>query len=222
MIVGRTLLRVLLGLPAALVSIHTLVRIVRYFWKFPMPEFMADFIDNPLRRKLQPPMETAIRHGIEPGMRVLDVGPGNGTYTIAAARRVGPDGEVVAIDIEPRMVDRVRRRVEAEGIQNLEPRVANLYELPYEDGYFDAATLIAVIGEIPEPERAMREIWRVLKPGGIMALSEVITDPDYTLASTLRRWAEGANFQFERKVGSFYLYSVVFRRANAAHPDSIR
>ena len=75
----------LLSIPAIFIVLHTLVRIVRAFYKFPMPQWMANLIDNPLRRKIQPPEETAIRHGIMPGMRVLEVGPGNGTYTLASA-----------------------------------------------------------------------------------------------------------------------------------------
>ena len=96
---GLRCLYILLSIPIVLVLVHTIIRIIRYFHKFPMPEFAANIIDNPIRRKFQPPLETAIRHGIEPGMRLLEVGPGNGTYTIGAAQRVGPDGGVVAIDI---------------------------------------------------------------------------------------------------------------------------
>ena len=58
------------------VILHTIVRIVRYFYKFPMPPFLANLIDNPFRRRIQPPSEMPIRHGIEPGMTVLEVGPG--------------------------------------------------------------------------------------------------------------------------------------------------
>ncbi len=86
----RLLLYGLVGLPLFLVGLHTIVRVIRYFYKFPIPQFLANAIDNPLRRRLQPPYETAMRHGIEPGMTVLEVGPGNGTYTIGAAQRVGP------------------------------------------------------------------------------------------------------------------------------------
>jgi ubiquinone/menaquinone biosynthesis C-methylase UbiE len=168
-------------------------------FKFPIPEAFADLIDSPLRRRIQPPMETAVRHSIEPGMRVLDIGPGNGTCTLAAAQRVGPKGQVVAIDIEPEMVERVRRRIEAEGIENLEARVADVYDLRFEDGYFDVATMIAVIGEIPEPQRAMQKISRVLAPEGIMALSELVLDPDYTLVSTLIRWAKGRVFDLSAR-----------------------
>lgn len=73
----------MLGLPILAVLWLTVVRIVRAFYKFSMPQFLANAIDNPLRRKIQPPDEMPVRHGIEPGMTVLKVGPGNGTYTLA-------------------------------------------------------------------------------------------------------------------------------------------
>lgn len=75
----RVLLWLALGLPVLLVFLHTIVRTARHFHKFPIPQWAANLIDNPLRRRLQPPYETAIRHGIEPGMTVLEVGPGSGT-----------------------------------------------------------------------------------------------------------------------------------------------
>lgn len=187
-----------------------LVRVVRHFYQFPMPQFMANLIDNPLRRKVQPPDELAMRHGIEPGMTVLDVGPGNGTYTLAAARRVGPAGKIVAIDIEPKMIERVQRRVQKAGAKNIEARLADVYALPFDDGALDAAYMITVIGEIPEPERAMREIRRVLKPSGTLSFSELLLDPDYPLASTTIRRAEAAGFRLKQRFGGFFSYTLRF------------
>jgi ubiquinone/menaquinone biosynthesis C-methylase UbiE len=210
----RKLLCVVLAIPLLAVILHTVVRIVRYFYKFPMPEFMANLIDNPLRRRIQPPDQTAMRHGIEPGMRVLEVGPGNGRYTLATARRVGESGRVVAIDIESRMIERVRARAGAEGVANVDARVADVYDLPFDGGSFDAAYMIAVIGEIPDPDRAMREIHRVLVPGGTLAFSELLMDPDYPRASTLIRKASAAGFRLREKVGSFFYYTLVFEKAS--------
>src|SRR3990170_6952043 len=99
-------LYILLALPLAVLVLYTLVRIVRYFHKFPMPEFLANAIDNPLRRRIQPPDETPRRHAIEPGMTVLEVGPGNGTYTMATARALGAQGRLITVDIEPKMIER--------------------------------------------------------------------------------------------------------------------
>lgn len=202
----------ILGLIVLPVTLHTIVRLIRSFYKFPMPEFLANFIDNPLRRRVQPPTEMPVRHGILPGMTVLEVGPGNGRYTIESARRVGNTGRVVTIDIEPKMIERVKRRAQAEGITNLEAKVADVYNLPFEDGQFDVIYMITVISEIPEPERAMREFYRVLAPTGILAFSELLTDPDYPLAQTLIRRAGMANFRLKKKMGNFFSYTLVFEK----------
>jgi ubiquinone/menaquinone biosynthesis C-methylase UbiE len=194
---------------------HTLVRVIRHFYKFPMPEFLANLIDNPLRRAIQPPPEMPLRHGIEPGMAVLEVGPGNGRYTVEFARRVGPRGRVVAVDIEPKMVARVAERAAAAGVNNLEVRVADVYDLPFDDGAFDAVAMIAVISEIPDPVRAMREFHRVLAPGGSLSFSELLFDPDYPLARTLVRWAASAGFRPRRQTGNWLAYSLIFEKLPA-------
>lgn len=208
----RLLAYLVVGLPVVLVLLHTIVRIIRYFYKFPIPHFLARAIDNPLRRRMQPPDETALRHGLEPGMRVLEVGPGSGTYTLAAARRVGEQGCLVTIDIEPRMIERVVRRAEAEGVKNIEARVANVYDLPFDAGSFDAAYMIAVIGEIPDPDRAMLEFYRVLSPAGTLAFSELLQDPDYVRAATLIRKAAAAGFRLKERMGNLFYYTLVFEK----------
>ncbi|MCX6031897.1 MAG: methyltransferase domain-containing protein [Chloroflexi bacterium] len=203
------LLKAILLLPVVLLACHTLVRIVRRFHKFPIPQFLANFIDNPLRRRLQPPDATAVRHGVEPGMTVLDVGPGNGRFSIAAARRAGPSGYLHTIDIEPKMIERVQQRAAAEGVTNIEARVASAYELPYPDDFFDLIYMITVTGEIPDPVRALREFRRVLKPSGAVAVSEILVDPDYPRASTVTRWAAAAGLHPVKKIGNFFYYTLV-------------
>jgi len=204
----------LLSIPAIFIFLHTIVRVVRAFYKFPMPQWMANLIDNPIRRKIQPPQETAIRHGIEAGMQVLDVGPGNGTYTLASARRVGPQGEVIAIDIEPKMVERVQRKIEAEGLTNIKAQVADVYELPFEDRSFDLVYMITVINEIPNIPAALAEFQRVLKPSGKLVFSELLFDPDYPLAASLIRKVQAQGFRLEEKIGNFFYYTLRFEKAS--------
>lgn len=210
----RRLLSVCLAIPIVFIVLHTIVRIVRHFHKFPIPEFMVALIDNPLRRKLQPPYETAVRQGLEPGMMVLEVGPGSGTYTIGAARRVGDQGKIVTVDIEAKMIERVRRKAQEEGVTNIEARVVDVYELPFDDKGFDAVYMIAVIGEIPDLDRAMGEFHRVLKPDGKLAFSELLMDPDYPLASTLMRKATVAGFQLREEIGNFFYYTLIFEKVS--------
>lgn len=93
----KYVLYVIFGLPALFLVLHTTIRTIRHFHKFPMPEFLANLIDNPLRRRIQPPDKMPIRHGIAPGMTVLEVGPGNGRYSIETARRVGVRCRIISI-----------------------------------------------------------------------------------------------------------------------------
>jgi hypothetical protein len=92
----RKLICLILGLPLIVLLLQTTLRVIRYFYKFPMPQFLANLIENPFRRKIQPPRDMPLRHGLEPGMTVLEVGPGNGRYTLATARRVGSTGKVIS------------------------------------------------------------------------------------------------------------------------------
>jgi ubiquinone/menaquinone biosynthesis C-methylase UbiE len=208
----RVLIYIIPGLPVFALLLHAIVRIVRHFHKFPMPEFLANISDNPFRRRIQPPSETAIRHGIKSGMTVLEVGPGNGAYTVAAARRVGDKGRVVTIDIEPKMIERVEYRAQAEGIKNIVARVANVYDLAFEDETFDVIYMIAVIGEIPAPEKALKEFYRVLSPFGALVFSELLFDPDCPRAQTLIRKADAASFRLKNKIGNFFYYTLIFEK----------
>jgi ubiquinone/menaquinone biosynthesis C-methylase UbiE len=102
--------------------------------------------------------------------------------------------------------------VQDEGIANLEARVANVQDLPFSDDAFDAIYMITVINEFPQPERALREFYRVLKPSGILAFSELLSDPDYPLARTLIRKASGEKFRLKKRRGNFFSYTLVFEK----------
>jgi ubiquinone/menaquinone biosynthesis C-methylase UbiE len=88
-----------------------------------------------------------------------------------------------------------------------------VYVLPFDDGSFDAIYMIAVIGEIPDPDCAMREFHRVLSASGALAFSEIITDPDYPRASTLIQKAALAGFRLKKRVGGFLYYTLIFEKA---------
>lgn len=215
----KTVLLIFLGLILFVVLLHTTLRLIRHFHKFPIPQFLANAIDNPLRRKIQPPEQMPIRHGLQPGMTVLEVGPGNGRYTVEAARRVGENGRLIAVDIEPKMIERLAVSIQAQGITNLDARVADVYDLPFKDNTLDVVTMISVIGEIPEPERAMLEFHRVLKPAGTLVFSELLFDPDYPLAGTLLRQAGRAGFWLKKKIGNFFYYTLLFEKPYSAEPE---
>ena len=147
----------------------------------------------------------------ESGERILEVGPGIGIHAIAVAAAVAPDGALDVVDVQERMLDDVRARAAKAGITNLAARRGNAEELPYADATFDGAYLVGVLGEIPNADRALRELRRVLKPTGRLVVGEVFFDSDFVFPSTLRALTAGAGFVFERRVGSSFSYLARFR-----------
>lgn len=106
---------------------------------------------------------------LKPGLRVLDCGCGPGTISMGLARLVAP-GEVVGIDREPSQLELARNNAHAHGVTNVRFETASVYELPYPDSSFDLVFSHALFEHLKEPSRALREFWRVLKPGGMVAL----------------------------------------------------
>lgn len=202
-------------------AIHTSIRVVRRFYKFPMPSFLANIIDNPLRRRIQPVEEMPLRLGIEPGMTVLEIGPGHGRYTVAAAKGVGRTGRICAIDIERAMLERARARAMTAQIINLQLRVASIFHLPFEDASFDLAYMIAVIGEIPTPERAMHEVFRVLRPSGVLAISELLFDPDFSSPQTLESLASSAGFEKRGSAVGLLSYTIHMAKPVGSVPSQV-
>lgn len=188
------------------------VRIVRRYWHFPIPYAIERFIDNPLRRRIQPTGEVVDWVGFGRDMQVLEVGPGSGTFTLETAARLGPGGRLCAVDIQPEVVSRLEAKLEREGIVNVTTRVASAYELPFTDGVFDGAFMVAVLAEIPDRGRGLREIGRVLKEGGILAVGEFILDPDYPRRETVIRWCEGEGYRLQDAKGGLAHYVVRFKK----------
>jgi ubiquinone/menaquinone biosynthesis C-methylase UbiE len=206
------LLRLLGALMMGLLGLHLLARVIRLFYPFPIPDFLVPLIDNPLRHRLQPPDVMAARHAIQPGMHVLEIGPGSGTYTLGLAARVGQAGHITAVDIAPGVIDSLQARLDAAAVPNVTAQVADALALPFPDDYFDAVSMIAVISEIPSGHIALAEMKRVLKPDGILATSELLPDADYRPAGYLIRKIEKAGFRLRSRTGSLWTYTLVFEQ----------
>ena len=179
----------------------------------PCPASLAWLVNNPIRRRYTRPVLDRV--GIRPGERVLELGPGPGAFTMEAAQRVGTEGRLIAVDIQSEMIAQVEKRVREAELTNVETHVADAYHLLLEDESVDRAFLVTVLPEIPDQARALAELRRVIKPGGVLSITEEFTDPDYPFAFETIRRVEAAGFSLERRVGNFWLYTVNFRKGIA-------
>jgi ubiquinone/menaquinone biosynthesis C-methylase UbiE len=136
-----------------------------------------------------------------PGERMLEMGPGTGYYSLDVARWVGPDGTLDVLDIQQEMLDHTLRRAHESSVSNIVPARGDAQELPYPDDKFDAAYLSFVLGEVPDQDAVLRELRRVLKPGGRLVIGEALPDPHMVPFEKLRAEAEAAGLRFERQLG---------------------
>ena len=172
-----------------------------------MPYWQRAFVELPhpglSRQRLIDVLEPAARE------RLLEVGPGTGYYALDVARRLDR-GRLEVYDLEPRMVEHVMERAKREGIANTTGWTGDAREMLFENDRFDGAYLTMVLGEIPDQDAALRELARVVKPGGRVVVGELALDPHYVALGALRERAERAGFAFERRVGGPLAYFARF------------
>lgn len=210
----RVFTTILLKILGFFVLLQIAIRIIKRFYAFSPPAFMGFLLDSDFRKKLQPPDKLIKRSGIKEGMRILEVGCGNGAFTIFAARVSGTKGEVYALDIQPRMLMQLKKKLsrpENRDIKNIKLVEGDAHKLPFNDNSFDVVYTVTVLQELPDQNRALKEMKRVLKPGGILAVSEFLPDPDYPLKSTTIRLGEEAGFIQDKVEGNLWNYTVRFK-----------
>jgi ubiquinone/menaquinone biosynthesis C-methylase UbiE len=115
---------------------------------------------------------SALRHSLE-RERVLDAGSGGGFDSFVAAHQVGPQGQVVGIDMLSEMLEKSGKTAESMGLKNVEFREGLLEEIPVEDGWADVVITNGVINLCADKKRVFSELWRVLRPGGRLQFGDI-------------------------------------------------
>jgi len=197
-----------------------LISIIAIIWRFasrrhaiPCPVWMSGLLDTPFSRGMSARTYTTIRRlEVKPGMKVLDAGCGPGRLTLPIAGIVGPQGEVTAIDIQEGMLSQAQERARKATIMNVRFLRAGLGEGRLEHNTYDRAVMVTVLGEIPDREAALRELFEVLKPGGILLIEETIRDPHFQTHGTVSRLAGAAGFSKKEFFGNRFSYSVTLEK----------
>ena len=113
---------------------------------------------------------------IEPGERVVDVGCGAGMDSLIAARMTGPKGQVISVDMTPAMLHKAAAGARKAGIQNVTFREGFAEALPVTDGWADVVISNGVLNLMPDKEAGLREMARVLRPGGRLQIGDILVD----------------------------------------------
>jgi ubiquinone/menaquinone biosynthesis C-methylase UbiE len=182
---------------AALIAVFVAAQL---WWRYasrrrtlPCPIWLSWLLTNPLSRDggSAPILD---RLDLKPGMRVLDVGCGPGRVSIPAAQRVGPEGQVVSLDVQEAMLKKLQQRAASRGVANIRTILGPVEGATLEADRFDRALLVWVLGEIPDRAAALRQIFAALRPGGVLSIAETLRDPHYQRVATVLRLAESAGF----------------------------
>jgi ubiquinone/menaquinone biosynthesis C-methylase UbiE len=155
-----------------------------------------------------------LREVLQPaaGERILEIGPGVGYYTLDLAEWVGSEGTIEIFDLQQEFLDHTMGRAAERNLANLVPTQGDATDLPYEDDSIDAVVLTAVLGEIPDPGAALREIARVLRPDGRLVVGELFGDPHFTTQASLKRQATEAGLSWQRCSGYWFAYFARLER----------
>jgi ubiquinone/menaquinone biosynthesis C-methylase UbiE len=129
------------------------------------------FDDEPLAFWERIGRRTVERLKLPTGAKVLDVGCGTGASALPAAQAVGLSGSVIGVDLSSHLLDRARAKATTQGLSNIDFRLADMTALGYPDGDFDAVVSVFSVFFVPDMEGLVRELWRMVRPGGKLAVT---------------------------------------------------
>ena len=204
-----TYLYIFFGLVGLIILVTVLWRVASRRHSLPCPVWLSWLVelDNPFAKVHR--SDVIIEHlDLQPGMTVLDIGCGPGRLTIPAAKKVGQQGEVVAIDIQPGMLRRAQDKAVAANLTNIRFLQAGVGEGKLEHDRSDRALLVTVLGEIPDRHAALKEIFDALKPGGILSVTEIIFDPHYQSRARILHLAGEVGFREKAFFGNRFAFTL--------------
>jgi ubiquinone/menaquinone biosynthesis C-methylase UbiE len=174
------------------------------------PHELAFVLTLPLRRFIQPPERFVRALQLLPDARVLELGPGPGWFSVDVARAL-PRGRLVLFDLQREMLAKARLRLARARLANASFAQGDGTRLPFASASFDVAFLVAVLGEVPDPPACVAELRRVIRPGGLLSITETRGDPDALSEEELGALARAAGFALDGVTRDRVAFSARFR-----------
>ena len=184
----------------------------RAFGRGVFPHQMMWILDLPGRGLIMSARTLASRLPVGPGAQVLEGGPGSGYYSVEVARKI-PNGKLTLLDVQQEMLEKSAAKLRAAGIGNFSTERADGKALPFDRGSFDALFMVTVFGEIEERHAFLVEAARVLKPNGVLSITEHHPDPDFEHAQEVAESLNAHGFVPFQKFGWRWAYTL-----NAVRP----
>lgn len=173
------------------------------------PHEMTWFLDLPGRGFIMSAKTVANRLPVASNATVLEVGPGSGYYSIEIAKKL-VHGRLEILDIQKEMLEKCQSKLDRAGLQNYSTNLGDGKILPFNDNEFDAICMVTVFGEIEGRQEFLEESRRVLKPNGILSITEHHPDPDFEHAKGLQEEVEKHDFIMLQKLGWRWAYTANF------------
>jgi ubiquinone/menaquinone biosynthesis C-methylase UbiE len=160
--------------------------------------------DPPAAAALLGPLRALV--AARPGDRILEVGAGSGCYALHVAADVRPGGTVEILDSHPDMLAEAMRGAAARGLANVAPTLGDARYLPFDDAAFDAAYLVAALGDVADMATALHELRRVLRKDGRLVVGELHGDPHRVAPAKLDECAGSASLRVAQRVDGLLGY----------------
>jgi len=207
----KKFLRVIASFFLGFLIIQLVLRIFRKTIHFPAPPFITAGLNSRFRERWQPADEVLERSRVTHGKKVLEVGCGGGFFLPSAVKRVGTAGKVYALDISPSMISIAQKYLFTNApshFESVEFLQRSAYDLPVEDGALDVVYFVGSLMEIPQPDKALKAAYRVLKAGGTVSVTEMLIDPDYPGVFSTSSLLKAAGYKIIDLSGNLFNYTV--------------
>ncbi len=181
-------------------------------WTLPCPSVLAWTVDGSIADAVAGTQITLERMDLQPGMTIVEIGPGPGRLLVPAAERILPGGKAIGVELQQGMIDKFRKKLSRHDPGNIELIHADATNPVLTRESADLVYLCTVLGEIPDRAAALANCYDTLKHGGRLAITEIRGDPHYQSRAKVESLTRDAGFEPHGFAGNWWRYTATFHK----------